>query len=416
MSQTLPWHNSSYSAQFTNSRTASNSTTLQRNPSFSSGHQLRFNMPLLARFKIDNNRNQLRTLAITRRSPTSRLLRDDRAHEGQRAHRVLEAAAGDRSDRDSARALDLARQLYQDNRIKVEIGTLAPIETTAAETQVVNGDSELLSAAENHVGRRPKLTLKRLLASGPDDPVYRATINPTEQRGRDGAGAWTFRRPCSARRRTARTSRRPRRNIESQPAQPRGHARTVSSRLLNLQSGLQLCGQGGPQFDRNGIVRRAGRLRAGAWRGRRLRTADLERAASTSPIRSAWRARKANYARAQVQLEQAEAQLKAQELTIAADRHQRRPRGREHATSSFRQPEGARGSRAQRRSRADALRRRHVHQLQRRAGAEQPDDRAPERTARAHQLSERASPSSSASSASAVARLASGISSADSSR
>ncbi len=36
----------------------------------------------------------------------------------------------------SQRALDLANRLYQDNRIKVEIGTLAPIDTVQSEAQV----------------------------------------------------------------------------------------------------------------------------------------------------------------------------------------------------------------------------------------------------------------------------------------
>ena len=52
------------------------------------------------------------------------------------------------------RALDLANRLYQDNRIKVEIGTMAPIDTVQSEAQVAVAEQMLL-AARGSAGRRP---------------------------------------------------------------------------------------------------------------------------------------------------------------------------------------------------------------------------------------------------------------------
>jgi len=47
-------------------------------------------------------------------------------------------------------SLDLAKQLYQQNKTKIEIGTLAPIELVFAESNVASKESELV-AAENRV-------------------------------------------------------------------------------------------------------------------------------------------------------------------------------------------------------------------------------------------------------------------------
>src|SRR5262249_33091027 len=77
------------------------------------------------------------------------------------------------------RALDLANRLFQDNKIKVEIGTLAPIDTVQSEAQVATSEQQLLNAQIQW--QTAELALKRLLADGPDDALYRSTINPTEQ-------------------------------------------------------------------------------------------------------------------------------------------------------------------------------------------------------------------------------------------
>jgi outer membrane protein TolC len=66
MSQSLPWFGGSYSATFQNSRSSTNNITARLNPSYNTSMRLQYNMPLLNGFKIDNTRNQLRTLQVQR--------------------------------------------------------------------------------------------------------------------------------------------------------------------------------------------------------------------------------------------------------------------------------------------------------------------------------------------------------------
>ena len=56
-------------------------------------------------------------------------------------------------------SLDLAKQLYQQNKTKIEIGTLAPIELVFAESNVASKESELVSA-ENSVKKAEDLLRK----------------------------------------------------------------------------------------------------------------------------------------------------------------------------------------------------------------------------------------------------------------
>ncbi len=121
-------------------------------------------------FKIDNTRNQLRTLthsAPGRRHPAAHTIENTKASVRTAYWNLRQAIEQIEIQR---RSLDLAERLYQDNRTKVEIGTLAPIETTTSETQVANAEQALLNAQIQW--RTAELTLKRLLASGPDDDVY----------------------------------------------------------------------------------------------------------------------------------------------------------------------------------------------------------------------------------------------------
>jgi len=178
VSQNLLFHGSSVSASFTNSRGATNSTQTVRNPTFSSGLAFSFNMPLLAGFAVPQNAQTLRTIPIQRQVADITLVQTiERTKASVRtAYWALRQAI--ESIEIQKRSLALARQLHQDNLTRVEIGTMASIETLTAETQVVNGEQALQQAEITF--QTAQMTLKRLLADSPDDAIYKATINPTE--------------------------------------------------------------------------------------------------------------------------------------------------------------------------------------------------------------------------------------------
>ena len=66
VTQLTPWYGGTVSASFNNTRGTTNSTTSLFNPNYQSNLSVSYTQPLLAGFKIDQTRNQLRTLAVTR--------------------------------------------------------------------------------------------------------------------------------------------------------------------------------------------------------------------------------------------------------------------------------------------------------------------------------------------------------------
>src|SRR5262245_58514956 len=71
--QLLPWHGGNLTANFTNSRAGTNNLDATLNPSFNAALAFTYTQPIMAGFKMDNTRNQLRTLVISRQIEDVRL-------------------------------------------------------------------------------------------------------------------------------------------------------------------------------------------------------------------------------------------------------------------------------------------------------------------------------------------------------
>jgi outer membrane protein TolC len=312
VSQSLPWYGGRFTANFNNNRQASNSSQVVRNPSFSSSTSFNYTQPLLAGFKMDNTRNQLRTLSVQRQIADIQLLTtiENTKASVRTAYWTLRQAI--EQIEIQRRSLQLAQRLFQDNLTKVEIGTLAPIETTTSETQVANAEQALLNAQIQW--RTAELNLKRLLAAGPDDEVYRATINPVEaaQLAVQSVDISSAVQRAIAERTDLTQARR---NLEVSQLNLELTGNSTKPQL-DLQGGYSLSGQGGPLF-RNGVLETPGGYgqAVSAIAGFDLPTWNVQ-FNLTYPL--FMRAAKANYARAQLQLQQSVAQIQAQELTVSA--------------------------------------------------------------------------------------------------
>jgi outer membrane protein TolC len=179
MNQTLPFFGANMSASFNNSRSSTNNVTARTNPNYNSSLSFNYSMPLLANFKMDNTRNQLRTLQITRQVADIELLGqiENTKNSVRTAYWSLRSAI--EQIEIQRRALDIAKKSYDDSMLKVEIGTMAPIETTQFETSLAQAEQSYLAA---QIGwRTAELNLKRLLVSGLEDELYLMTINPTDR-------------------------------------------------------------------------------------------------------------------------------------------------------------------------------------------------------------------------------------------
>jgi outer membrane protein len=308
MSKTMPWYGGRMTANFSSSRQATTNPRTLFSPNYNAGGSFSYVQPLLRGFRIDDTRNQLRTLSITRQIADITLLTtiENTKANVRTAYWNLRQAI--EQIEIQKRSLELANRLFQDNRTKVEIGTLAPIETTTSETQVANAEQALLDAQIRWT--TAELALKRLLANGPDDAVYTATINPLERAALsapnvDITGA--VQRAVSERSDITQAKR----NLEISRLNVQV-TRDATRPQLDVTGTYSLAGQNSLS---DGVLTGYGAAFNQAF-GMELPTWRLQFNA-TYPL--FMRAARANYARAQLQIEQAEAQLKASELTVTAD-------------------------------------------------------------------------------------------------
>ena len=178
ISKRVPWYGGQLSARFNNSRTETNNSFSTLNPSFRSSLSLDYTQPLLSGFKIDNQRNALRTqeiqLEITDaqlQGQVENLTNDVRvAYWGLRAG--IEQIEIQRS------SLAQAQELLAQNQIRVQLGTMSELQVVQAEAQVASAEQSLLNAEVQW--RNQELNFKRLLLGGADDPLLFQTLNPVD--------------------------------------------------------------------------------------------------------------------------------------------------------------------------------------------------------------------------------------------
>ena len=317
MTQNLQWWGSRYTINFQNSRSSNNVVTTSINPSYNSSLRFQFDVPILAGFRIDNTRNQLRTLTVQRQIEDLRLQQtiENTKASVRTVYWNLKAAV--EAIEIQRRSLDLAQRTLRDNQVRVEIGTLAPIETAQSETAVAQAEQQLLNA--EIVWRNADLAIKRLLAASQDDPIFQSTLNPVERVGvltetgvdipdaiKEALGS---RLDLVQQRKTVDVQRL---NLEV--------TKDVLKPNLAFSSGYVLAGTAGTRrVNQGGIITT---LPAGYWDALTA-LGSLDTPTWTLGVNLTYplgmRSAKANYARAALGLDQAEAQLKAQELTISTE-------------------------------------------------------------------------------------------------
>jgi outer membrane protein len=321
LSQAVPWGGGNVNFQFNNNKQISTNNLLNYNPAFNNNFAMTLTQPLLRGFRIDNNRQQLVVTSLNRDASeiqlrgtiASTLANVRNAYwELLYAIQALDVARG---------SLDLATKLVTDNRARVEVGALAPLDVVQAQAEEA---TRLQAVAQAEAQQRTsELALKRLIVSGTDDPLWNAEINPIDRptflpEPLDVQGAV----------RTALDNRTDlqiaRKTIDSNDVTLR-YMRNLTLPELDLTAMYGATGLGGTQFRRNGsgvTSQIVGIVPGGygdAWRtltGRDFPTWNMALNFSY-PIGAS--AQEAQLARAKVQLNQSAAQLRSLELQVATD-------------------------------------------------------------------------------------------------
>jgi len=317
ISQTLPWFGTNYTAAFNNGRTNTTSTFATLNPQFTTQLTATINQPLLRDFKIDNNRNQLATGTITRQITDITLRTRVTNITATTKNAYWDLLAAIRAIEAAKQSLALAEKLIEDNRVRVEVGTLAPMDIISAQAEAATRRQTLTQAEATR--RTAELVLKRLIVSETNDPVWRASLEPIDV---------VQVRPITINLDSAVTTAldqrtdllTARKNLESSDINIR-YLRNQMMPALNATATLGTRGLGGDQFIReNGVV--VGTI-PGGWPDAFAMMRQFEYpnwtlgATFSYPLGKS--AQEAAYARAKLQYQQSQSQIRALELTVATE-------------------------------------------------------------------------------------------------
>jgi len=176
--QVLPW-GANYAVAWDASRSKSNSVYDSPNPSLASNLTFSFTQPLLKNFKTDAARNQLVVTKMNRQVSDIELRQTVLTTVRSVKYAYWDVKAAGAALQVARQSLDLAREALRNNRSRVEIGTLAPIDVVEAEAEVARR-TEAVIVAEAAVKRNEDRL--RTIILDPKQADYWAThFNLTEQ-------------------------------------------------------------------------------------------------------------------------------------------------------------------------------------------------------------------------------------------
>ena len=212
--QQTPWYGGSYQVLFNNGRTTTNNIFTSFDPQLTSNISATYTQPLLRNFKIDGTRQQLLVSQKNREISDTQLQQSiaQTVRSVRNAFYDLMYAIGNLNVQ--RQSLELAQQSLKDNRARVEIGTMAPLDIVQAEAEVATREEAVIvaeAAIERQQDLHPRADLqtRRRRSSGTraSSRPTRSTFAPTH--GRHGCGGEERAQPAHRPRWSrARTSRR----------------------------------------------------------------------------------------------------------------------------------------------------------------------------------------------------------------
>jgi outer membrane protein TolC len=179
LNQALRWTGGQVNFSFNNAKQVTNNLNVNYNPSYQNAFSLVATQPLLRGFLIDANRQQIRVTSLNRDISESQLRGTIATTLASVRNAYWELVYGIQSLAVARGSLDLAQKLVEDNRARVEVGTLAPLDVVQSEAEAATRRQAVAQAEATW--RTSELTLKRLIVNGTDDPLWATTINPTDR-------------------------------------------------------------------------------------------------------------------------------------------------------------------------------------------------------------------------------------------
>ena len=179
IAQNVPWGGGSFQVALNNNRQTTSSLNVLFNPTYNTNWSGTYTQPLLRNFRIDSTRQQLQVSKVNRdisdvqlRSTITNTVSNVRNAYWDYVFAVQSVDVANTS-------VTLAEQLVKDNQTRVEVGTMAPIDVVQAQSQAATARQNLAAAQQSM--RTAELALKRLIVAGTQDPNWNAQLDPVDR-------------------------------------------------------------------------------------------------------------------------------------------------------------------------------------------------------------------------------------------
>ncbi|HXG88332.1 MAG TPA: TolC family protein [Vicinamibacterales bacterium] len=168
--QLVPFYGGSYSASFNTGRISTNNIFSQFNPQLNSSVAFNYTQPLLRNFKIDATRQQVMVSRKNREISDVQLDQSIAVTERNVKNAYWDLVFANASLAVQQQSLQLAQRSFRDNRSRVEIGTMAPLDIVQAEAEVAQREEGVI-LAEAQISRAED-RLRALISNPADQPEF----------------------------------------------------------------------------------------------------------------------------------------------------------------------------------------------------------------------------------------------------
>ena len=163
---------------FTNSRNLTNSTFSFINPRYGSALRIGFTQPLWRGFRETDTERQIELYNLD--SDINETQFEQRVSEivQQVQIQYWELAYAVEANETQRQSVELASIQHENNRKRVEIGVMAPIEITASQAEIARREQEMIQSEVQIISAQN--ALKRLLASDSGSSIWNVVLIPTD--------------------------------------------------------------------------------------------------------------------------------------------------------------------------------------------------------------------------------------------
>lgn len=175
----LPWSNTNVQATWNGARTTTGRLAPSFNPNLNASFQVTATQPLWRNFVVNPVKNQIQQAVIARQIADITLRQRVVGTERNVRQAYWNLVGAIERLKVARQNLDLSETQLKNNRVRVEVGTMAPIDIIAAEAEVAGNQEAVILAEADIRAREDALRVLIFDASQPD--FWTARIEPTDK-------------------------------------------------------------------------------------------------------------------------------------------------------------------------------------------------------------------------------------------